>query len=161
MFWITAGHANLASATCLEPDRLCCWGKRVVNWDNLFSGNVVIGASDTKFLVTSLNDIQFVFWFRTNCKLMFEGNQFGCVKFALNQLILGVFYGVCGRLSCLNCVNGEHLLCKLNSVTSMKCFNFSIYSQLPAHFVFRLAILIATLKWNQLRNINFSDVFWR
>ena len=43
----------------------------------------------------------------------------------------------------------------------MKCFNFSFYSHLLTHFVFGQAKLIAKLKWNQIRNIIFSNVFWR
>ena len=46
--------------------------------------------------------------------------QFGFVEFALDQLIAGVFYGVRGRVQCLNGGNGGNFLCKLNAVHSMK-----------------------------------------
>ena len=73
---------------------------------------------------------------------IFEGSQFGIVKFALNQLINGVYV----RVLCFNFGTDAHLFCKVNSVTLMKCFNFSFHSHLLAHFEFGLMSLIATLK---------------
>ena len=126
-----------------------------------FLGYVFIGALDTKFIVSSLSDVWFVFWSRTNWELIFEVNQSGLVKFALSQLIVGVFYGVCGRVPCLKCGNVEHFLCKWNAITSMECFNFSFYFSLQAYFVIGLAKSVATLKWDQILNIISSNVFWR
>ena len=117
----------------------------------------------TEFIVNSLSDIVFdglsirKIW----KKLFLKDGQFGFIQFALDQLIAGNFYGVCGRSQCLKCGNGEHCLCKLNAVPSMKCFDFSFNSNLLANLVFRLANLVGSLKGNQIRYITFLNVLWR
>ena len=94
MFCIAAGHAISANATSQKTVRLSCSGNRVLKTANVLSANVL----DINYIVNFLSDIAFdhlsirKFWE----KLFFKEGQFAFIDFALNQLIVGVLYGVCG-----------------------------------------------------------------
>ena len=78
--------------------------------------------------------------------VFWRAGQVGFVKRALNQLKIGVFYGVGGSVRCLHCVNGKHFRGRKNAVSSMNCLKLQFYSNVLNKFVFRHAV------WFQLRS---------
>ena len=78
--------------------------------------------------------------------LFFKAGQLGYMKFALNQLIVGVLNGVCGRLQVMYCGYCNYFFGKMIAVTLMKYLILKFFPNFLASFDFDMVDLVATLK---------------
>ena len=166
IFRIEDGQAISTRATSHLPSKFSCCGSNVVKWDSLLSGNVFMDALETKLIV---NSCDIIFWgsiwqdllpqlnyiFVGLGKGFFEACQFRFVEFALDQLVVGVFNGISGRVQRLYRGYFENFFCKLNAITAMKSFYFAFNShKLPA-LELGIAHWITALKRNKSKERHF------
>ena len=74
-----------------------------------------------------------------------EVNQFGFIKFALDNLFVAIAYRIRRMVECLDGRNGENFFSKLYAIATMESVIFPSDSDLLANFKFWFLYLVSCL----------------